>query len=44
MSFQQEWLVILQQALKNVRDTRVGDTITNNDNPAAEPLPGYKKG
>ena len=28
---------------KNVRDTRVGDTITNNDNPAAEPLPGYKK-
>lgn len=30
-------------SIKNVRDTRVGDTITNNDNPAAEPLPGYKK-
>ena len=29
--------------IKNVRETRVGDTITNNDNPAAEPLPGYKK-
>ena len=28
---------------KNVRDTRVGDTITNRDNPCAEPLPGYKK-
>ena len=31
-------------SIKNVRETRVGDTITNNDNPAAEPLPGYKKG
>ena len=30
-------------SIKNVRDTRVGDTITNNDNPAAEPLPGDKK-
>lgn len=30
-------------SIKNVRDTRVGDTITNNDNPAAEPLLGYKK-
>ena len=30
-------------SIKNVRDTRVGDTITNNDNPAAEPLPGCKK-
>jgi len=30
-------------SIKNVRETRVGDTITNNDNPAAEPLPGYKK-
>ena len=29
-------------SIKNVRETRVGDTITNNDNPAAEPLPGYK--
>ena len=30
-------------SIKNVRETRVCDTITNNDNPAAEPLPGYKK-
>ena len=30
-------------SIKNVRDTRVGDTITRKDNPAAEPLPGYKK-
>ncbi len=30
-------------SIKNVRDTRVGDTITNPDNPAKEPLPGYKK-
>ncbi|MGL4606529.1 MAG: translation elongation factor 4 [Eubacteriaceae bacterium] len=29
--------------IKNVRDTRVGDTITGTDNPASEPLPGYKK-
>lgn len=26
-----------------MRETRVGDTITDNNNPAAEPLPGYKK-
>ena len=30
-------------SIKNVRDTRVGDTITERDNPCAEPLPGYKK-
>lgn len=30
-------------SIKNVRDTQVGDTITNRDNPCAEPLPGYKK-
>lgn len=29
--------------IKNVSDTRVGDTITAADRPAAEPLPGYKK-
>ena len=28
--------------LKSVRDARVGDTITLADNPAPEPLPGYK--
>ena len=30
-------------SLKNVRDTRVGDTVTKADNPCAEALPGYKK-
>ena len=30
-------------SIKNVRDTRVGDTITDRDNPCAAPLPGYKK-
>ncbi|MDE6875392.1 MAG: translation elongation factor 4 [Lachnospiraceae bacterium] len=30
-------------SLKNVKDTRVGDTVTNADKPCAEPLPGYKK-
>ena len=30
-------------SIKNVKDTRVGDTITKTSNPAAEPLPGYKK-
>ncbi|MFS8500669.1 MAG: translation elongation factor 4 [Caldicoprobacter sp.] len=29
--------------IKNVGDTRVGDTITSADRPASEPLPGYKK-
>ena len=30
-------------SIKNVKDTRVGDTVTNRVNPCAEPLPGYKK-
>ena len=30
-------------SIKNVKDTRVGDTITSRDNPCKEPLPGYKK-
>ena len=30
-------------SIKNVKDTRVGDTVTNRMNPCAEPLPGYKK-
>jgi len=29
--------------VKDVHDTKVGDTITLADNPAAEPLPGYKE-
>ena len=30
-------------SIKNVRDTRVGDTVTDADRSCAEPLPGYKK-
>ena len=30
-------------SLKNVKDTRVGDTVTGAENPCSEPLPGYKK-
>ena len=30
-------------SLKNVIDTRVGDTITDADRPCEKPLPGYKK-
>jgi GTP-binding protein LepA len=33
----------LTASIKNVGDTRVGDTITSADNPASEPLPGYRK-
>ena len=29
-------------SLKNVRDVRVGDTVTATENPAPEPLPGYR--
>ena len=30
-------------SIKNVKDTAVGDTITDDENPCNEPLPGYKK-
>ena len=30
-------------SLKNVKDTRVGDTVTDANRPCEEPLPGYKK-
>ncbi len=30
-------------SIKNVRDTMVGDTVTDAENPCIEPLPGYKK-
>lgn len=33
----------LTASLKNVKDTHVGDTVTDNKRPCAEPLPGYKK-
>ena len=33
----------LTASIKNVRDTRVGDTVTNRANPCDAPLPGYKK-
>lgn len=32
----------VMSGIKEVSDTRVGDTITSNDNPAREPLPGYR--
>ena len=33
----------LAASMKNVRDCRVGDTVTLADNPAKEALPGYRK-
>ncbi len=30
-------------SLKNVKDTRVGDTVTDAERPCDQPLPGYKK-
>ena len=33
----------LTASIKNVRDTRIGDTITDANNPVKEALPGYKK-
>lgn len=33
----------LAAAIKNVKDARVGDTITDANNPAEEALPGYRK-
>ena len=30
-------------SIKNIRDTRVGDTVTTTANPSKDPLPGYKK-
>jgi GTP-binding protein LepA len=33
----------MSAAIKNVGDTRVGDTITDANNQASEPLPGYRK-
>lgn len=30
-------------SIKNVADTKVGDTVTDADNPCSEPLPGYKE-
>ena len=30
-------------SIKNIQDTRVGDTVTDTANPCAEALPGYKK-
>ncbi|APC07701.1 translation elongation factor 4 [Neomoorella thermoacetica] len=33
----------LSASIKNVKDTRVGDTITSAERPAPAPLPGYRK-
>ncbi len=30
-------------SIKNINDTRVGDTVTNAEAPAEQPLPGYRK-
>jgi GTP-binding protein LepA len=30
-------------SIKNVKDCRVGDTVTDAENPARQPLPGYRK-
>ena len=30
-------------SIKSLQEIRVGDTITNDENPADKPLPGYKK-
>ena len=30
-------------SIKSIGDTQVGDTVTNNDEPCDEPLPGYRK-
>ena len=30
-------------SIKSIGDTRVGETVTNNDDPCDEPLPGYRK-
>ena len=32
----------LTASIKNVQDTRVGDTVTHADRPVAQPLPGYR--
>ncbi|MBQ6943604.1 MAG: translation elongation factor 4 [Ruminococcus sp.] len=33
----------ISASIKSIGDTQVGDTVTNNDNPCNEPLPGYRK-
>ncbi len=33
----------LTASIKNVRDTQIGDTVTDCENPVAEAMPGYKK-
>lgn len=47
-AIQRDYLMVgdvgyLTAAIKTVADTRVGDTVTLADNPAAEALPGYRK-
>ncbi len=33
----------ISASIKSIGDTQVGDTVTNNDMPCDEPLPGYRK-
>src|SRR5690606_31694538 len=35
-------VVFVPDSIKNVKDARVGDTITSAHKPAAQPLPGYR--
>ncbi|WP_368252134.1 translation elongation factor 4, partial [Enterococcus sp. 2201sp1_2201st1_B8_2201SCRN_220225] len=47
-AIQRDYLMVgdvgyITAAIKTVADTRVGDTVTLADNPAAEALPGYRK-
>lgn len=43
MNFLQEKCGYIAASIKNLSDVHVGDTITLNNNPADEPLKGYKK-
>src|SRR5690606_34280969 len=47
MTFVEELTVgdvgFIAASIKNVKDTRVGDTITDALNPTDQPLPGYRK-
>ena len=39
----QEKFGYIAASIKSLQDIKVGDTITNNNKPADEPLPGYKE-
>ena len=43
MLFRSGMVGYITASIKNVKDTAVGDTVTDVDNPCEKPLPGYKK-